>query len=184
MFRWLGEPLAVDLANTVMVVRQGDSVDLLQSEEELRRWLAFERARLGRCDFALSHLSEIRDTREDVRSLLGASAAGIDLPRRALSRLNGLSGEDPVSPRLRIPADGAPQLVEEPSEPRDVGGLLGAVARSTLRLVAASPEAPIRVCGAPSCGMYFLGQRRWCCAACGNRARAARHYRKASRSRA
>jgi len=184
VFRWLGEPLAVDLANTVMVVREGDSVDLLQSEQELRRWLALERFRLGRCDFALSHLSEIRDTREHARSLLGASAAGADLPRRALNRLNALSGEAPISPRLRIAADGEPQLVEEPSEPRDIAGLLGAVARSALRLVAASPDAPIRVCGAPSCGMYFLGRRRWCCSACGNRARAARHYRKASRSTA
>ena len=28
------------------------------------------------------------------------------------------------------------------------------------------------------CGMFFVGARRWCCAACGNRARAARHYRR------
>jgi hypothetical protein len=41
------------------------------------------------------------------------------------------------------------------------------------------PErAPLRICQAPSCGMFFLGSPRWCCAARGNRARAARHYQR------
>jgi hypothetical protein len=31
VFRWLGEPLAIDLANTVMVVREGQTVDLLMT---------------------------------------------------------------------------------------------------------------------------------------------------------
>ncbi|WP_217901388.1 MULTISPECIES: CGNR zinc finger domain-containing protein [unclassified Rhodococcus (in: high G+C Gram-positive bacteria)] len=31
------------------------------------------------------------------------------------------------------------------------------------------------MCDAPRCGQLFL-QDRWCCSACGNRARAARHH--------
>lgn len=43
VFRWLGEPLAIDLANTVMVVREGKTVDLLGSADELENWLELER---------------------------------------------------------------------------------------------------------------------------------------------
>jgi predicted RNA-binding Zn ribbon-like protein len=181
VFRWLGEPLAIDLANTVMIVREGETVDLLGSADELEHWLEQERPRLGECGFALDHLAEVRSAREDVRALLAATASGDSLPRAALKRANAASAAAPVALRLQIADDGQPTLIEDPSELGSLPALLGTVARSALRLVADREGAPLHVCNAPSCGMFFVGRRRWCCTACGNRARAARHYRRHNR---
>jgi predicted RNA-binding Zn ribbon-like protein len=177
VFRWLGEPLAIDLANTVMVVRDGDSVDLIGSREDFADWLRLERDRLGECDFALPHLARVRSAREDVRALLGAAAAGSPLPEPALERLNGASAKAPVAAQLRT-GGGDPELTEDADEVDDLATLLGVVARSAFRLIVDGASEPVRVCAAPSCGMFFRGRRRWCCTACGNRARAARHYQR------
>ncbi|HJZ36815.1 MAG TPA: ABATE domain-containing protein [Solirubrobacterales bacterium] len=175
LFRWLGEPLAIDLANTVMVVREGESVDLLDSDEALETWLELERPRLGDCRFALWDRAELLAAREDVRSLFTARATGGPFERAAVERLNAASRGAPVAPQLRLTAGGDCQVIAE-ERIADMPALLAAIARSAIDLLAEHGRSPLRICGAPSCGMFFIGRRRWCCAACGNRARAARHY--------
>jgi predicted RNA-binding Zn ribbon-like protein len=177
VFRWLGEDLSVDLANTVMVVREGgEAVDLLADEAQMQRWLAYEGERLGGAELELggrdvARLCELRDA---VRDLFAASAEGEPLPSAALACLNAASSQAPYSPRLCIREDGAPEVCE--SSGAGVDGLLGRSARAAIRLLGRSAKEELHLCKAPSCGMFFLGKRRWCCAACGNRARAARHY--------
>jgi predicted RNA-binding Zn ribbon-like protein len=178
VFRWLGGPLAIDLANTVMVVREGETVDLLSSSAELKRWLELEHSRLGECSFALRHLAQLRSARDEIRALFTATAVGDVLPREPLAVVNAASAAAPVSPRLQIEDDGSAAMTEEPGEIGDLATLLGAFARSALRLIADHERVPLRICSAPSCGMFFTGRRRWCCSACGNRARAARHYQR------
>ncbi len=62
--------------------------------------------------------------------------------------------------------------------------LLTAIARNGAELIAEGPEAPIRKCANPDCGLLFYddsrtGRRRWCSmAVCGNRAKVAAHYRR------
>jgi predicted RNA-binding Zn ribbon-like protein len=177
VFRWLGEDLSIDLANTVMVIREGgEAVDLLADETQMRRWLELERERLGSVELELdaggfTRLCELRDA---VRDLFAASAEGEPLPGPALACVNAASAHDPYSPQLCIGEDGVAKVCE--SSATDVDGLLGALARAAIRLLGESGGAGLHLCKAPSCGMFFLGKRRWCCAACGNRARAARHY--------
>lgn len=178
VFRWLGEPLAIDLANTVMVVREGQSVDLLATPEDLERWLEAERSRLGECLFAVAHLEEVHALRDAVRSLLLASAQGEAPPAAALDSVNAASRGAPVTPQLEAAKDGGLRVVEGPHDGEALAHLLGKLARSAISLLSAPDREPLHVCKAPSCGMLFLGTRRWCCAACGNRARAARHYRR------
>lgn len=174
VFRWLGEPLAIDLANTVMVVREDETVDLIASPEDLRRWLAAERGRLGEYAFEAAHLDEIRALRDAIRELLGATAERGALPARALDRLNAASAVAPVAPQL----DGELVAVARAEDETSIDWLLGTLARSTIALLTGPEREQLKVCRAPSCGMFFLGARRWCCSACGNRARAARHYRR------
>jgi predicted RNA-binding Zn ribbon-like protein len=179
VFRWLGEPLAIDLANTVMLVREGQAIDLLSSAEDLRRWLAEEQERLGGLSLDPErHLEDIRRVRDAVRCLLAAAAAGEPLPAGAVAQVNAASAADPLTIELDTSADDGPLLTENGG--RGLDGLLGAVARSTIRLLTDPAPEGLHVCTAPSCGMFFLGNRRWCCSACGNRARAARHYRRKS----
>lgn len=178
VFRWLGEPLAIDLANTVMVVSEDEAVDLLTSPADLRRWLEAERPRLGDCDFAIRHLDNIRALRDAVRRLLAASVEEASPPRQALEQVNAASAAAPIAPHLEPGNDGRLRAVERPREGDPIDLLLGSLARSAIALLAGAERERLHVCRAPSCGMFYLGRRRWCCAACGNRARAARHYRR------
>jgi predicted RNA-binding Zn ribbon-like protein len=181
VFRWLGEDLSIDLANTVMVVREGgESVDLLADEAHLQRWLESEQERLDGAGLELgaagfTRLCELRDA---VRVLFAASAGGEPLPPAALAGLNAASAQDPCSPQLCIREDGVAEVRDAAGT--GVDGLLGMSARAAIRLLCEPGGTELRLCKAPSCGMFFLGKRRWCCAACGNRARAARHYAKVS----
>lgn len=179
VFRWLGEPLAIDLANTVMVVSKGESVDLLAEPEDLRRWLDGERERLGDCRFAVAHLDEVRGLRDAVRSLLEASARGQALPAGALAQVNAASAAAPVAQQLRVERRD-PQVADREVASDPLAILLGRLARSAITLLDGAGRKRLRICEAPSCGMFFLAAsgRRWCCAACGNRARVARHYRR------
>jgi predicted RNA-binding Zn ribbon-like protein len=179
VFRWLGGGLAIDLANTVMVVRDGEEFDLLASREDLGRWLAAERKRLGDCSFALTHLDEIRALRDAIRAVLFATARQTAPPPEALERLNAASAAAPVAMRLETDSQGRLSIDEVPAAADRVGRLLGSIAHSAITLLRGPERARLRVCDAPSCGMLFLGRRRWCSPACGNRARAARHYRRA-----
>jgi len=183
VFRWLGESLAIDLANTVMVIDGDDSLDLLSSAEDLRDWLSRERPRLGEGGFAVSHLDEVRELRDAVRELLAAAVEGRAPQPRALERVNAASVAAPVAPQLEVGAEGH----LEPGDPLESGAalarLLGALARSAIELLSGPERERLRVCTAPSCGMFFVGARRWCCSACGNRARVARHYRRTRSSK-
>lgn len=184
LFRWLGEPLAIDLANTVMVVREGETVDLLDLPESLQRWLEAERERLGECAFAATQLESIRELRDAVRELLAAAAAGESPPVEALERVNAASAGVPVMAQLHVD-EGGSLTAGELAEDRDpLAQLLAALARSAIDLLTGRSRERLKLCTAPSCGMFFLGTRRWCCSACGNRARAARHYHRTRSARA
>jgi predicted RNA-binding Zn ribbon-like protein len=64
--------------------------------------------------------------------------------------------------------------------------LLAAVARSAAELVAEGPQAPLRICANPQCGLFFYDKsrthrRRWCSmSACGNRSKVAAFARRHS----
>jgi predicted RNA-binding Zn ribbon-like protein len=177
VFRWLGQPLAIDFTNTVMVVRESEEVDLLATPQDLDRWLEAQQERLGDCRFAIAHLDEIRALRDSARKLLRAAVEGVAPPREALDHLNAASAAAPVSPQLAL---GEPRVrLEERAGAGDpLARLLGLLARSTIMFLTETERVPLQICRAPSCGMFYLGARRWCCSACGNRARAAKHYRR------
>jgi predicted RNA-binding Zn ribbon-like protein len=176
VFRWLGEHLAVDLANTVMVVRDDELVDLVATSADLARWLSAEAHRLPQARRADVDLAEFRALRDATRELLAAAARGIPPSRRSLDHVNAASAAAPVAPRLEQGGHAGLRALHEPAGGDARARLLGTLARATIELVGSPEGRSLQICAAPSCGMFFLGSRRWCCAACGNRARAARHY--------
>lgn len=104
VFRWLGEDLSIDLANTVMVVREGaETVDLLADEAQRRFWLAYEAERLGlgRLEPDVPGLARLCELRDAVRDLFAAAAEGRPMPSEAIACLNASSAEDPCVPQLR-----------------------------------------------------------------------------------
>ena len=63
---------------------------------------------------------------------------------------------------------------------------LARVAQESIALLGGPDAAKLRACYAPGCVLYFVKthpRREWCSVACGNRARAARHYEKVRSTR-
>lgn len=56
-----------------------------------------------------------------------------------------------------------------------------AIAAEAVELFTGEDRVLLRACYAPGCVLYFVKdhpRREWCSPSCGNRARAARHYRR------
>ena len=147
-----------------MVVRdEDDEVDLLSTPAELERWLAAEGERLEGHGAAASDLGAIRELRDAVRGLLTAAAVGDQPPQGDLERVNAASAAAPVAPRLALDGGRAVRSEQEAAGVTPLAGLLGSLARAAIELLADTPEGELRICRAPSCGMFYLGARRWCC---------------------
>ncbi len=176
MWEWLGDPLAVDFANTR---KRSGAVDreLLTEPAALLSWVAAERqlaadrvprlpARVARARF-----DEVLTVRDDVVALLHGAVAGA-LPAGPRRRINALAAGLPVVPVLR--ADGRlRRSVVGAADPVDE--LLGLVAAAAIGQAA---DLGTAFCDAPSCGQFFVRPRpdaRWCSPACGTRYRVARH---------
>jgi predicted RNA-binding Zn ribbon-like protein len=176
-WEWIGidEP-ALDVANTVAIEKDVPH-DLLEPEGEYRRWArsaasspGLEPAHPGALVDAQSHLLKLRD---DIRAVLHAAASGQPPPGNHVAALNRATAAAPTW--LELGDDGA---LHERARGDAIEQLLAAYARSAIR-IAAEGSARLRVCGAPSCGMFYRPtrrQQRWCSVQCGTRARVARHY--------
>ena len=174
-YSWLGQELALDLANTVI-----EEIDGLATSGDLRRWLDLECERLGAAPGAEERLRDFRDLRDGVRALLTAAANGGELPTSAVAALNRASEAAPSFVQLQAPAD----VVVEWRAATPVDRVRGALAASAIDLLGGPERDRIRVCGAPRCGLFFLAsreQQQWCSPTCGNRARVARHYARRAR---
>jgi predicted RNA-binding Zn ribbon-like protein len=172
---WLGDPLAVDFANTTH--RRGMvEEDFLRDGADLASWSAWEADRVPRVSAraASGRIPEARALRADVKAVLRATIDGTPLPPAAVERLNARARALPVVGQLgarpgelrRAPATRAGAVDE----------LLARVAAATIELVGSGD--PVHFCDAPSCGGFFVPARpnqRWCGPACGTRARVARH---------
>jgi predicted RNA-binding Zn ribbon-like protein len=174
------EPLAVEFANTHYAVR-GRIRDGIASTEELTDWLRAHEAGLG---VAVRSMTEGQAAgfvalRDALRGLIGASVAAEQVREADLACLNEAAAAAPVWPRLSFGADGfsAAEATDHPAVP----AALAALARAAVALLSGPTRDDLRACHAPGCVQFFVKdhpRREWCSAACGNRARAARHYQR------
>jgi predicted RNA-binding Zn ribbon-like protein len=177
-WEWIAlDTAALDLANTV-AVDKGVQHDLLAPDGEYERWAraAARSPELPPEEAAAIATARPRllGLREHVRAVLHATAADQLLPEAAVAALNAASRAGAQWPEL-----GHDRHIEQHALGDAVQRLLAHYARSTME-IAAGGSAKLRVCGAPSCGMFYRPRRRqqrWCSVPCGNRARVARHYR-------
>jgi predicted RNA-binding Zn ribbon-like protein len=191
-FPLLGEPLALDLVNTV-VFRGGVNLDLIAEPHRWGQWLDYQRPRLEpvlggpiteHCR-SRQALEQVREFRGAVRVVIEAARAGpspgsgtdtardsLSLARAGLAHAAGSAASITTS---------ATQLdVHLPGSEVDTEALLGAFAVATIELAISAGAGAIRECAAPDCGLLFMPRqpaRLWCSTwTCGNRTRAARHY--------
>jgi predicted RNA-binding Zn ribbon-like protein len=107
----------------------------------------------------------------------GAAATAADV-EAALEQVNATAAELP-RPRLAL-RDGRLErgLAGGPS-PVTTG--LARIAEQAVALLGGKEAGRLRACYAPGCVLYFVKahpRREWCSVGCGNRVRAARHYRR------
>ena len=175
------ESRPVQLMNTVRAGRSGVH-DALTTPADLARWLvdtgltpagppvttADLHAAVSLRD-ALRRLAALltSDTRPAARSALPDVEAAVAVVNRAAAG----------APRATLQvSDGG--LGRRPPAPADAGAALAVVAAEAVEVLA-GPETVLNACHAPGCVLYFVKdhpRREWCSTACGNRARAARHY--------
>jgi predicted RNA-binding Zn ribbon-like protein len=173
------EPLALELHNT-LYASGGTALDGLASEGGAAAWLDALAGRLpsGGRGRGPSRAELIR-LRGAVREALHAVLDGQAPTQASLEIINRGSAEVPRSPIARW-RRAAPPLADV-----DLHGasraqvLLGAFAVDAIDLLTGPRRSELRACSAPGCVLLFLKdhpRRGWCSAACGNRARQARHY--------
>lgn len=167
----VGEPLALDLVNTEWADPNGRH-DLLADTAGLTVWLSAT-ARAGAADAGT--LTALRQARAAIRAV-------VERPDDADARaaLNAVLARGSWVERL------GPDGPERSAAARAHWALAWEAAANLLELLRGEPER-IRRCSGHDCLLAFhdtsrSARRQWCSmAVCGNRAKARRHYARASR---
>jgi predicted RNA-binding Zn ribbon-like protein len=190
------EPLAVEFANTWYAVRSKER-EGVGSPAELSLWLR-EHGLSADADTGIDAESGIdaeaeidaeavRDfliLRDAVRSLLRATAEGEPLPEADMAAVNQASEKAARWPVLAGTAASGYGVIEMSSADA-LPAARARIARDAIAVLGGPLREEVRACHAPGCVLYFVKdhpRREWCSAACGNRARVARHYTKSKDS--
>ncbi|NUR58493.1 MAG: hypothetical protein HOV87_07345 [Catenulispora sp.] len=155
-------PLAVDYANTLSASR-GRTSDHLDS------WLA---------EHGMAPDPRFEPLRDAIRVLIGATAEQAPYPEAALAVVNAASAAAPHW--LELTGEGV-AVARAAGSASAAERLLAEIARSAIELLSEDQHANLCACQAPGCVQFFVRthhRQEFCSAACGNRARAARHYQR------
>ena len=184
------EPLPVRLMSTIWAGQDGGHDDF-QATADVDAWLdavGLDRAGARTTADELSRACGLRDAVRRLAAQLTADTRGVDgaeavdvadavdqvnsaaaaLPRPCLTLRNGRLGRGAAGPASPVTAG------------------LARVAEQSIDLLTGPDAGRLRACYAPGCVLYFIAahpRRAWCSVACGNRARAARHYEKVREDR-
>jgi predicted RNA-binding Zn ribbon-like protein len=197
----LGEPLPVELMNTIWADRDGVH-DALSEPAGTEAWLRAVTPRIdlitppdsdalaaGDIDRLARPLLRLRDalrrlaaeatgdprpTATSLTSELDAAVAAVNEAASAVPQWSALAWTPGETPSRLTRASG-----------EAAAATVSAIAEQAINLFSQPDRLQLRACLAPGCVLYFLKdhpRREWCSAACGNRARAARHYQRHRRS--
>ena len=191
--------LSLDFANTIDGRRRAHPRELLTDYGRLLAWgrqagvlsreqvLLCGRAAARSPRVAAGALRRARALREALFALFSANAHGRAVPPAALAALNAALPRS-LSPLRLVRAGRRFDWVRGDGTP-DLDGVLHVVAHAAADLLTSGPLDRVRECASPTCAWLFLDQsrnatRRWCdMSVCGNRAKARRHYRRATTAR-
>ena len=184
-FLFLGEHPAIDFVNT-QIVLHGEPVDLLGDDADLVRWmtesgLATHAQLRGKRS---SRLPEAKALRGELRRIFERLARGESLRSADLDALNGVLERGEGHLRLALRGE-RPELgmsfLRHPSP-------AFLVARAAAEFLSTADLALVRQCEGAGCILLFHDTtkshtRRWCTmSGCGNRAKAATHYKRLTKS--
>ena len=180
------EPVAIELHNTVYAT-SGTVVDGLADQASVKAWLEALAERLpagGDRSQPWPTADSLVALRDAVRVALQAAADGTAQDEAALEAINRASALAPRSPIAARRPDGDLVAATDFHGASRADVIVGALAADAIDLLTGPRRGDLRTCHAPGCVLMFLKdhpRREWCSNACGNRARQARHYRRARR---
>ncbi|EWC61791.1 hypothetical protein UO65_2850 [Actinokineospora spheciospongiae] len=187
----LGQAPPIDLVNTIWADRHGIH-DSLATPRDARHWLtALAPQPSNPANLSDNGLARLRDLRNALRRLAAErtadprsrAASAMTSLDTALHTVNHNARTAHTWQALELTDDGTvTERTYTSGSPDDL--LLRAFATEAVTLFGQWNDLDLRVCLAPGCVLYFLKdhpRREWCSTACGNRARAARHYARHSR---
>jgi len=189
--------IALDLLNT-WYLEKDQVLDRLRSPTDVVAWLIAAglptEISLRESSFSTpSHrilFAEAQWLRQDILLIIENLVSEGRPPPYTVDALNRVLKESVYS--FHLTSSTNPELDRQIHDPLELStdestssvlGLLQPVALSAARLVTGADPMRIRQCASESCICWFLdtsksGRRRWCSMArCGNRAKAAKHYR-------
>jgi predicted RNA-binding Zn ribbon-like protein len=190
-FFWRGNILGLDLLNTEAADAGGQALDLMGDVDSLLEWSG-EAGLLEAAEIEACRRLSRRETaalvdwthrlRSTARALVDPAA---EPPPDGAAALAGVLAQVPV--RLTVPADDAPGAAPVTAE-RPIDRLRLALALAIVDTLRRDRNR-IRRCEGERCVLLYYDtsrnrSRRWCdMSACGNRAKAAAHYRRTKRPR-
>ncbi|MBX6169678.1 MAG: ABATE domain-containing protein [Thermobispora bispora] len=191
----MSSPLALEFASTIRTNRSG-FVDALEDVAGLTAWVRDHAHDLGIDPATFVATPEMRDEvvalRQAIRALLARAVppeprrdldeTGLPAFEPALDLVNATAAAVPVVHRLEWPQGDAPHGRVVPARATgDSARLRATLASAAIDLLTGPHREQLRACPAPRCVLYFVKEhprQEWCSVSCGNRARAARHYRR------
>ena len=176
----VGEELSValGLVNTIRMSRDGE-VDLLAGPGAHTRWFLERCLTKQRLRVSPDDITRVAEVRAAIRALFTARIDGGRPAPSAVSTVNAASRLNAVSPTLAW-TTGGPRRENTAGSSHGIDAVLATVAADAIIVVTGELGARLRHCQAPGCvGLFLLnhGRRVWCSTTCGDRVRAARHYR-------
>jgi predicted RNA-binding Zn ribbon-like protein len=175
----LGLPLALELVNT-QFASGGRPCDALLTPADLDEWLQLNAQAVSE-PTTEAFLERFRELRAALRRLFTSVDAQTPPLANDVQLVNDVCAAVPHYPQLTW-TDKTPRIHFENTADACTAAL-GEVARSAVELL--TRDVVIGQCQAPGCVLFFTRdahRRHWCSAACGNRARVARHYSRHRRS--
>ena len=175
-----GEPLAVDLADTIITSRDPNA-DLLTDEATCRLWWDLQKDRLPVSP--PPPLAPTVELRRAIRHILDARIAGTDVDPLAVDCVNDVAASVTSSRRL-VPAPSGWTAITVGQAPADrpYALALATAAESLIDLLVGPAAERLRRCQNPTCSMLFVAtdaRRKFCTQnICANRTRVARHYQR------
>jgi len=177
----LGEPLAIELANTYFAVR-GLPQEGLATLTHLTGWLEHHRDACGTVQpGTVTESDRVRFValRDAIRAIAAAVVDQHPMPDAALAVVNASAAAAPSWPALV--SDGTGVTITQRRGGAPPAAALAAVGRSAVEVFGGELRARVRACGGPECVLFFVKnhpRREWCSAGCGNRARVRRYHQR------
>src|SRR5215207_6115436 len=167
---WFGDRLALDFVNTIRGRRRA-GVDLLVTADDLAAWLIQADVLPSVTPVSERLLREARGLRATIDAGVELALAGEHPSAEVADALNGWLRYARTEPPRIVFDDGAPVLVEHPSN-ADARWALGRIALDAGALLTGPAAHRVRVCEGDGCGVRFFDRsrrgRRWCSmGACG-----------------